>query len=717
MASQGTGPPFGGRSHLPAILALAVVAALVYANSFHAGFTLDNFYLISGDARIHDANIDNVRQILSQDYWAPQRFVTGTYRPLTTLSLLFNYAILRGGEDPVGYHVLNLLLHSANAVLVYFLALVVLADAGAAFLTAGLFAAHPIATEAVTNIVGRADLLATLAVLGGTLLYLRSRHVSGARRAACLLGLSLSTALGLLAKESAVGILGAMLAFDLAYPAASRPGAPDRARRPWGPLLAGYLALVPAFAGVALLRAGVYRNLEIKPTPFLENPLVGADPWTARLTAFKVLGKYVWRLVWPASLSCDYSYNAVPVVGWPPAGWEDGQALLALAGVIAALVMIIRWRRRSRPLVFFALFFLLTFLPVSNLVLPIGTLMGERLMYLPLVGFAGCVVVGVSTLCRRAGQAWPRPNALAHALLALVIVGYGIRAFVRNADWHDDLRLYESTVRAVPGSYKAHKGLAAALAAHDEAHAQLDRIIAEEEQALAIIGASSVPVEARSWTLLQQLGEAYGTKAGLVGVATPEGHRWLTRAADTLAQAAAVNQAKEDLRRAKAPADDSAPVGASGIYANLGDVYLALGDHEKAADAFRHLARLVPGDPAAQLGLARVQVARGELEQAAVSLIAALTLDGRRQDAWQLLGAVYERSDPGGCALVRTAGSAVINWSCPLVHEHLCAADAQLVRIFLDARQREVARQLVENAVQKGQCPREPLERLLAPTP
>src|SRR5437879_200346 len=95
-------------------------------------------------------------------------------------------------------------------------ALAVLADAWAAFFTAALFTTHPIATEAVTNIIGRADLLATLAVLGGTLLYLRSGQESGRPRTAWLLGLALGTTLGLLAKESAVGILGAMLALALA---------------------------------------------------------------------------------------------------------------------------------------------------------------------------------------------------------------------------------------------------------------------------------------------------------------------------------------------------------------------------------------------------------------------------------------------------------------------------------------------------------------------
>src|SRR3989454_87801 len=634
-AATGLWPPLGGRTHLLALLALRTLAALVYANSFQAGFTLDNAFRIHGDARVHQASADNVRQIFTQDYSAP-RFVNGVYRPLTTLSLMFNYAVLGGGENPAGYHVLNLLLHWVNAVLVYCLALAVLADAWAAFFTAALFTTHPIATEAVTNIIGRADLLATLAVLGGTLLYLRGGQESGRRRTAWLLGIALGTTLGLLAKESAVGILGAMLAFDLAYRVRWRsPGGVAELRRQlWALFRTGYIALVPAFAAVALLRASVYRNLEIGEVPFLENPLVQADALSARLTALKVLGRYVWHLLWPAALSCDYSYDAIPLVAWPPTRWEDWQGFLALAGLVAAFVALVHWRRRRPAFVSFALFFLLPFLPPSNLPLIIGTIMGDRLIYLPSVGFAGCLVVAVAALCHR---------RLATVLLGLIVVAYGVRTLARNADWRDDLRLFESAARAAPGSYKVHKALAWSLAAQDRDHAQLDRIIEEEERALAIIATSSLPQGARSWSLLQ-----------------------------------------------------------------------TLGDIEKAGDAFDHLAHLVPAQPDAHVGLARVQIARGEVEQAAVSLLAALTVDRRRQDAWQLLVQVYERTDPGGCAILREAGRAAVNWNCPLVRTQLCTADAQLIRLFLAARQRPAAQQLAEQAVRQLQCPRETIEPLLA---
>jgi hypothetical protein len=166
-------PTVGGRSLVRDLTILLALVAVVYANSFRAGFTLDNDFFILGDERVHAASAANVRRILSEDYTAP-RFVTGVYRPLTTLSFLFNYAVLGGADDPVGYHLLNLLLHFGNTVLVYLLALAIVADAWSALFVAALFAAHPIATEAVTNMVGRGDLLAAGSVLAGMLMYLRS---------------------------------------------------------------------------------------------------------------------------------------------------------------------------------------------------------------------------------------------------------------------------------------------------------------------------------------------------------------------------------------------------------------------------------------------------------------------------------------------------------------------------------------------------------------
>ena len=98
------------------------------------------------------------------------------------------------------------------------------------------------------------------------------------------------------------------------------------------PVLTAYAAVALPLAAVWLWRAHLYADLPVVETPFVDNPLVAADFWTARLTAFKVLARYVLLLVWPATLAPDYSYRQIT-----PAGWSDPLALcgLALVGLAA----------------------------------------------------------------------------------------------------------------------------------------------------------------------------------------------------------------------------------------------------------------------------------------------------------------------------------------------------------------------------------------------
>src|SRR5262245_39609439 len=101
--------------------ALGVMTILAFSNSFSAGFTLDNKGLLLEDPRIRQATAENLGLILHHTYWWP-RGEAGLYRPFTTLSYLFNYAILGNADQPVGYHWINFLLHFGNVLLVYALA-------------------------------------------------------------------------------------------------------------------------------------------------------------------------------------------------------------------------------------------------------------------------------------------------------------------------------------------------------------------------------------------------------------------------------------------------------------------------------------------------------------------------------------------------------------------------------------------------------------------
>ena len=123
-------------------------------------------------AIVVELNRDNLVLIFQQQYWYP-RADSGVYRPLVTLSFLFNYAVLGNGSHPAGYHWVNLGLHAGNVLLVWLRAWTIWKERTVAFFTAAIFAAHPVNVESVTNIAGRADLMAGLGVLAVLVLYTR----------------------------------------------------------------------------------------------------------------------------------------------------------------------------------------------------------------------------------------------------------------------------------------------------------------------------------------------------------------------------------------------------------------------------------------------------------------------------------------------------------------------------------------------------------------
>ena len=200
--------------------ALVILVLLAYANSFQAGFTLDNHGILR-DPRVQQATAHNLGLIADHTYWWPSG-ESGLYRPLTTLSYLFNYAILGDGDQAAGYHWVNLTLHAINVLLVFALLLRLTGELRlAGLIAAGIWAVHPVLTESVTNIVGRADLLAGAATLGGLLMYLQGAAASGGKRVAWMIGLMLVTFAGVFSKESAVCVIGLILAYE-----AIRPRAP-----------------------------------------------------------------------------------------------------------------------------------------------------------------------------------------------------------------------------------------------------------------------------------------------------------------------------------------------------------------------------------------------------------------------------------------------------------------------------------------------------------
>jgi tetratricopeptide (TPR) repeat protein len=623
------------KSHLPAVAALWAVALVAYANSFGAGFPMDNAAIILQDTRIRAATDRNLGLIWSEEYWYARPPV-GLYRPLTTFTYLFNYSTLGNGTQPAGYHAVNLALHAVNMSLAYLLALLLFKDRGMAFAMAALWGVHPVLTESVTNIVGRADLLGGFGVLAGLLCHVRATRAEGWRRAAWLGGVASAAAVGVFSKESSVVLLAAMAIHDLAFETA-----------PWSRRLAGYAAAaVPCLALVSRL-AQVRARIGYMPIEFADNPLVGMDFWTARLTAVRVIGKQIWLLVWPANLSCDYSYNAVPAFAW--FDWKALAALVAVAGAVAAAAWCLKWRKR----VFFLLAFGLAALaPTSNLVLRIGSIMAERFLYLPALAFAGGVVLAVFTVARQRRRA-------AAVVLAVIAVGWTARTWARNPDWRDEITLWSAAAKAEPSSYKAHW----AWSVHVR-ETQPETAAAEAERSLAIL--EGLPDERNALPAYENAGLVFGVMGDRLA-ARPAAAAWYEKSLRALERAARIDAEKARVMRVETGAKGT--LGYAPVYLELGRAYLRLRRPREAGQAFRY-GRALRALPEFSEGLAEAWRAQGDERQAAIALMEGLLMDPAQRRLAARLAELYRQTQPASCAVNSTG----IDMDCPLVREHLCAA-------------------------------------------
>jgi hypothetical protein len=653
------------------------VALLAYANSFSSGLVQDAKALLTLDDRIRALTAANLRLIFERNYWWPKA-AAGLYRPVTTLSLLFNYAVLGNGENAAGYHAVNFLLHAGNVWLVYALARRLLGDARSALLAAALWAVHPIGTEAVTNIAGRADLLAAMAVLGGLLLYARLDEMRGWRVRASVAGLLAIATVGVFSKENAAVLLGLMALWDL-----SRTTSP---RLPRGRHAAAYAAVAASLGLLWIVRSAVLGAMPSPQVVYVDNPLRAAGFLVARWTAIKAIAMDLGLLLWPAGLSCDRSYREIAL-----AGPSDLLAWIALAIVAALLAAAIARYRRDRLLFFAAGFFGIAILPTSNLVVAIGSIMAERFLYLPSVAFAIALVV----LVQRAVS--PKTAAI---LLAAATLLCAARTFARNFAWHDNVALASTDVQTAPGSFKLHEMLAKALYDQD-AQRNLDRAIVEEERAWAILN----PLPPRFSTELTPtyLGIYYRAKGDAAGgPETPQGRAWYEKSVAVLLRAREISRAAE-LDFDQTQRDAGKPLSLRGaspdLYLNLTAALLGLNRYAEALEAARYSLGLDPRRTEAADGMALAWTGMNRPREAAVAIEERGLLEGFPAVAREL-AELYAKVPEAACAVRETQ----LNPQCPVVAVDLCRASAELVAAHREARQYADARELSENAAVQYGC-------------
>ena len=620
---QGTADPLA--SHLPrallwghgkAVTVLAGVAVLAFLNSLWNGFAMDDNFLIVTNRLVH--SLGNLKAMFTRPYW-PEEYMDGMYRPVLVISFALNH--LFSGLRPFAYHLVNILLHAANSALAYALAWQLFRQRGLALLAGAAFALHPIHTEAVANIVGRGEMLAATFAFIAWLLYLQREQGSppaSGRRSLLLAGSVGGFALGLLSKEHVIVLPGLLLLSDTLLATRRMPAFSLAAlgRALWTRCLTAYPAYLVVAGAYLLVRTAVLGTFKLQRILWVLNPIAYSDAATRLLTAVKVLGRYLWLLAAPVTLSADYSYNEVPVA----TSLLDPDVLLPLpaVGIIAWIL-----RRRAPAVPFGLAVFLVAILPVSNLLFPIGSIMAERQLYLPSFGFcislAGLVALAVERLAAHGTPRWLQSVPV--GLFALILAFYAGKTVYRNPAWASDLAIWRETTMTSPNSAKAHYSLARSLVQTGDLEG------AKEAMATAI---RIYPQwgEAQRWlgVILSAQGrwdEAIAAHLASISLDPqhPEPHYNLAKAYERKSQI-------PDARRAFERAAELALLwNRPRLFLGIGDFLVRHGELPEAERSFERATRSWPTFVDGHLYLGYVYWKRGRLTEAKAAFERALELD------------------------------------------------------------------------------------------
>src|SRR5437867_4842012 len=355
-----------GRTRWLPCATVGLLATALYVRTLGFEFVFDDLHLIVNNAFLREPW--SPITCFAHHFWHGTPFGAAYYRPIVTSSFALNGRLL--GWGPAGFHLVNLLLHAANAVLLLHLARCLGCPGWAAFCAAALFAVHPAAAWPVGSIVARVDLLPTVFILCAWLALREATRLQAIKAGWFFL-------LALLSKESAVAFLAVPLL-------GLRTMRGDEERRRPGRKLAVALGVAAAtYLGLRLAAgAGMLAGQEqIDP---LTNPL-GRLPLPARIwAAAELSGRYILYLLAPIRFSDPHDYFTAASL---PSPLNSGVVVSLVVLLAWASAVCILWMRRDRIALPLA-FCLAAFLPASNLIVPIGSLYAQNFLYMPLVGLS-----------------------------------------------------------------------------------------------------------------------------------------------------------------------------------------------------------------------------------------------------------------------------------------------------------------------------------------
>ena len=428
--------------------ALCLLVAVSYFPALSAGFVWD-------DRILTESTPLRTWSGLAQIWFTPRGVIQDEVHYWPLLYTLFWLEHKLWGLAPLGYHLVNLLLHTGVVLLLW--RLLRRLEVPGAWFAAAVFAVHPLHVESVAWIIGRKDILATVFYLSSVLAYIRFTEMprGGRRGGPYLLAVALFV-LGLLSKSITITLPVALLLWH--WWRHGRVTMADCSRT------------LPFFlVGLGIGLADYAYSTSLEPVAF------GYTPLERGLIAARALAFYVGKLLWPAGLTGVYPR------------WEPGVGDLLAWGCAAgfAAVVAVLWccrRQIGRGPLAGVLFFAVALSPVLGLV-DFGymqfSFVADRYQYLAGIGLIAVVAGAAGRVCQRGLGALPAPRTRP-ARLAIGVVGTVILAVAGLLTWHqtglyrDPGTFFTHIIAHNPQARGAHHNLATHLLAerrYGEAHA------------------------------------------------------------------------------------------------------------------------------------------------------------------------------------------------------------------------------------------------------
>ena len=571
------------KNNLYASIILSVVTFGIYLNSTSGLFVFDDWVLIVGNSKVHF--LEEWKRIL------------GGYRPIRTLVLAILYHFF--GENPVGYHVVNLLIHVMTTLVAFHLVRVLTHQTKTAFLSALVFAVHPIQTDSVAYISGIRDTLSGLFYLTSFYLFLVYRKTP---RVGLLMAFLLFNGLGLFTKESAASLVFMYFMYDFTKSMSllNKPSLKEFLRGAFTKTVEVLKTYRWFYSGLILFFfwSVWYYVWFRKSSVRISGEVIHwytDSLFLNYLSIPKIILYYIKQLLYPVQLLADYKFY--PILA--DSAFEP-QAIASLIGVLA-IILLAFWLVTYRWIASFSIFWFFVALSPGMNILPHHEFMAEHYLYIPSFGFA--LLVG-STFA----SGWTRPastqrNIVVVSVFCLLVASYGIRTVVRNQDWQNDLTLSASQLGIRPDSPRT-------LAELGHLYIRMDLLESAEEalnRALEL-----VPTYA-------------GARNNLGVVYSHRGH------------------ADKAVQEFKTVID----VGGKwhlNTYANLGVVYMMLEDEERAVQNFEKGLEWDPIDHLSLISMTYIYMGRKDYEKAAEYVRRNLKYRSKDVEAYYLLAEIYRKN-------------------------------------------------------------------------